>query len=122
MSQKAREIVRGGGNAYDSATLIEAYLRTFPVDTKIEPAPPKRDSVAYFLFDVGRSFPRPQAVVALEVAGDLSELLGHPGQHFERSPVTAEAGHSLVHLALHLFERHRSSCRHGGRWAPTAPL
>jgi hypothetical protein len=38
------------------AAALEAYLRTFPVDTKIPPAPSNRDSVAYFLFDAGRGY------------------------------------------------------------------
>lgn len=54
--QKAREVTRGADNSFDKANLIEAYLRTFAVDTKIKPAPPKRDSVAYFLFDVQRGY------------------------------------------------------------------
>ncbi len=53
---KAREITRGMDNAYDRAAAIDQYLRTFPVDTKIPPAPSNRDSVAYFLFDAGRGY------------------------------------------------------------------
>jgi transglutaminase-like putative cysteine protease len=56
IGQKSREVVGNADNPYDKATAIEQYLRTFAVDTKINPAPPKRDSVAYFLFDVGRGY------------------------------------------------------------------
>jgi len=56
IGQKSREVVGSADNPYDKATAIEQYLRTFAVDTKINPAPPKRDSVAYFLFDVGRGY------------------------------------------------------------------
>jgi transglutaminase-like putative cysteine protease len=54
--QKAREITAGATNPYDQATLIEQYIRTFPVDTTIKAAPGKRDSVAYFLFDIQRGY------------------------------------------------------------------
>ncbi|HEY4684661.1 MAG TPA: transglutaminase domain-containing protein [Dehalococcoidia bacterium] len=43
-------------NPYDRAVAIERYLRTFAIDTKIRPAPPKRDSVEYFLFDLRRGY------------------------------------------------------------------
>jgi hypothetical protein len=56
VTQKSREVTSTATNAYDKAAQLEQYLRTIPVDTKINPAPPKRDSVAYFLFDVGRGY------------------------------------------------------------------
>jgi transglutaminase-like putative cysteine protease len=56
VGQKAREITSSANNPYDKAAQLEQYLRTFPVDTKINPAPPKRDSVSYFLFDIGRGY------------------------------------------------------------------
>jgi hypothetical protein len=56
IASKAREVTAGAPTAYDKANLLEQYLRTFPVDTKISAAPPKRDSVAYFLFDAGRGY------------------------------------------------------------------
>jgi hypothetical protein len=36
--------------------LIEQYLRTFAVDTQIKPAPSRKDSVEYFLFDIQRGY------------------------------------------------------------------
>jgi transglutaminase-like putative cysteine protease len=56
VAAKAREVTSGAPTAYDKANLLEQYLRTIPVDTKIKPAPAKRDSVAYFLFDAGRGY------------------------------------------------------------------
>jgi transglutaminase-like putative cysteine protease len=53
---KAREVTLSGATPYDKANLLEQYLRTFPVDTKIDPAPPKQDSVDYFLFTAGRGY------------------------------------------------------------------
>jgi transglutaminase-like putative cysteine protease len=53
---KAIEVTQGAANAYDQAAAIEEFLRTYPIDTKIPAAPPKRDSVAYFLFDVQRGY------------------------------------------------------------------
>lgn len=56
IGQKATEVVGTADNPYDKAAALERFLRTYAVDTKINPAPPKRDSVAYFLFDVGRGY------------------------------------------------------------------
>jgi len=53
---KAREITQGMDNPYDKANSIEQYLRTITVDTKIQAAPPKRDSVDYFLFTSQRGY------------------------------------------------------------------
>ncbi len=53
---KALEVTRGANNSFDKATEIEKFLRAYVVDTKIPPAPAKRDSVAYFLFDIGRGY------------------------------------------------------------------
>ena len=56
VTAKAREVTAGHDNPYDRATAIEAYLRTLGVDTKINPAPSRRDSVEYFLFTLGRGY------------------------------------------------------------------
>jgi transglutaminase-like putative cysteine protease len=56
VARKAREVTVGATNPYDRASMIERYLRTFPIDTKIPPAPAKKDSVEYFLFDAGRGY------------------------------------------------------------------
>jgi transglutaminase-like putative cysteine protease len=56
VKDKAREVAGSAASAFDKATAIEAYLRTFDVDTKIEAAPPKRDSVDYFLFEARRGY------------------------------------------------------------------
>ena len=53
---QALQVTRGANNPFDGAVQIEQFLRTFAIDTQIDPAPAKRDSVAYFLFDVGRGY------------------------------------------------------------------
>jgi len=53
---KARDITRGETTPYDKAVAIETYLRSFPVDYTIDPPPPGRDSVDYFLFDTQRGY------------------------------------------------------------------
>lgn len=53
---KAREVTSAADNPYDRAAQIEQYLRTFAIDTEIKPAPPKKDSVEYFLFDARRGY------------------------------------------------------------------
>ncbi len=53
---KARELTAGADNTFDKASLIEQYLRTFAIDTRIPAAPPNRDSVDYFLFELQRGY------------------------------------------------------------------
>jgi transglutaminase-like putative cysteine protease len=56
VAAKARELSLSADNPYDKAVAIEQHLRTLAIDTKIDPAPPKRDSVEYFLFTLGRGY------------------------------------------------------------------
>jgi transglutaminase-like putative cysteine protease len=54
---KAREVSAGANNAYDRAAAIEQFLRAnYPANLKIAPAPPRQDSVDYFLFDVQEGY------------------------------------------------------------------
>jgi len=53
---KALEVTAGQTNVYDKAAAIERFLRTYSVDTTIDAAPPKADSVDYFLFDAQRGY------------------------------------------------------------------
>jgi hypothetical protein len=56
VKDKAQEVTAGTSNAYDKATAIERFLRTYSVDTAIDAAPPKADSVDYFLFDAQKGY------------------------------------------------------------------
>lgn len=47
----ARQVTQDGAAPYDQALALEAFLRQFPYDLAIAPAPPGRDVVDYFLFD-----------------------------------------------------------------------
>jgi transglutaminase-like putative cysteine protease len=51
VKDKAAEVAAGKTNPYDKATAIEQFLRGYAIDTEIAAAPPKQDSVDYFLFD-----------------------------------------------------------------------
>ena len=54
---KAREVAAGADNPFDQATQIEQFLRSnYPIRLDIAAAPPTRDSVAYFLFDVQEGY------------------------------------------------------------------
>ncbi len=46
----AERITKDTTNNYDKATVLEAYLRTFTYNEFIQPPPPDRDVVDYFLF------------------------------------------------------------------------
>ena len=56
VARKTLEVTGSAGNAYDRAAAVERYLRTFPNDFDVPAAPPGRDSVDYFLFDVQRGY------------------------------------------------------------------
>ncbi|MEX2247080.1 MAG: transglutaminase domain-containing protein [Dehalococcoidia bacterium] len=54
---KAREVTRGVGDTpYDQAIAVQEFLRTFPNNYKVDAAPPGRDSVDYFLFDLQEGY------------------------------------------------------------------
>ena len=92
ISRKTLEVTAGADNMYDKASQIEQFLRTLAVDTKIPAAPPKRDSVAYFLFDLGRGYFDYHAsamVVMLRTMGVPSRLaVGYTVRPQDRIPDT----------------------------------
>lgn len=53
---KAEEVTGQAVTPLDQVVLIEAYLRTFPIDYDVSATPPGRDSVDYFLFDLQRGY------------------------------------------------------------------
>lgn len=52
----AHEIAGGEGSAFDKATAVERYLRSFEYALDITAPPPDRDGVDYFLFDLRRGY------------------------------------------------------------------
>jgi transglutaminase-like putative cysteine protease len=52
----ARELTQAAPTPYDRAAAIEAYLRTFPYTLEVEPPPPGRDVVDYFLFTARQGY------------------------------------------------------------------
>jgi len=52
----ARELTRAAPNPYERAIAIEAYLRNFPYTLEVEPPPPDRDVVDYFLFTAQQGY------------------------------------------------------------------
>ncbi|HEX5368538.1 MAG TPA: transglutaminase domain-containing protein [Dehalococcoidia bacterium] len=90
IAAKANEVTAGATNPYDIASKIEEYLRTFPIDMKIPAAPPKEDSVAYFLFDAKRGYFDYHAsamVVMLRTLGIPARLaVGYVVKPEDRSP------------------------------------
>lgn len=56
IAAKAQDVTAAAPTAFDKAVALEQYLRTFPVDTEIAAAPPRKDSVEYFLFDAKRGY------------------------------------------------------------------
>lgn len=56
VAQLARDVTRGAATPYDQALALEAFLRQFPYDLEVAPAPAGRDVVDYFLFDAQRGY------------------------------------------------------------------
>jgi hypothetical protein len=52
----ARELTQAAPTPYDRAAAIEAYLRTFSYTLEVEPPPPGRDVVDYFLFTAQQGY------------------------------------------------------------------
>ncbi len=53
----AERVVGRAGNAYDMAIAVQTYLReTYPYNLKVEPPPPGRDAVDYFLYEAQEGF------------------------------------------------------------------
>ena len=52
----ARELTQGAPTPYDRAAAIETYLRSFPYTLEVEPPPPGRDVVDYFLFTAQQGY------------------------------------------------------------------
>lgn len=48
----AQEITAGYDNDYDRAHALETFLRQYPYSLEVEPPPPRRDPVDFFLFDL----------------------------------------------------------------------
>jgi transglutaminase-like putative cysteine protease len=53
---KALEVTAGATTQYDKAAALEQFLRTYTVNYDIAAAPPKQDSVEYFLFDAKEGY------------------------------------------------------------------
>jgi len=52
----AQKLTQAAPTPYDRAAAIETYLRTFPYTLEIEPPPPGRDVVDYFLFTTQKGY------------------------------------------------------------------
>lgn len=49
--EEAQRITAGVGTPYEKAVALETYLRDFPYNLQVEAAPPRTDSVDFFLFE-----------------------------------------------------------------------
>jgi transglutaminase-like putative cysteine protease len=58
VSEEAARVIREANatTPYEAAKAIEAYLRTFPYDLKVQSPPPGRDAVDFFLFELKRGY------------------------------------------------------------------
>ncbi|MCD6291324.1 MAG: transglutaminase domain-containing protein, partial [Anaerolineae bacterium] len=103
---KAAEVVAGIDNPYDRAVAIENYLRTFEYTLKINPPPPDRDVVDYFLFDLRKGYCDYYAsamVVMARAVGIPARLAvgyasGYYDEHTDEYTVTEADAHSWPEL------------------------
>ncbi len=100
-------IVVGTDNSYDKAIRIQSYLReNFTYDLSIREAPPRRDVVDYFLFDVQAGFCSHYATamsVMLRSAGVPSRVVtgyatGEYQSEFQAYRVPESASHAWVEV------------------------
>ncbi len=56
VKELAKEVTQGMETPYDKAKALESYLRTFPYTTTVTKAPPERDVVDYFLFELKKGY------------------------------------------------------------------
>ena len=56
VKELAKEVTQGMETPYDKAKAIESYLRTFSYTTTVTKAPPERDVVDYFLFELKKGY------------------------------------------------------------------
>ena len=58
VAEEAQRVVaeKGAKTPYERARVTEEYLRSFPYDLLVESAPPGRDTVDFFLFDLKRGY------------------------------------------------------------------
>ena len=52
----AQSLTADAPTAYDKALAIQNYLRSYPYELEIQPAPPGRDVTDYFLFDLKKGY------------------------------------------------------------------
>jgi transglutaminase-like putative cysteine protease len=53
---KALQVTAGANTPFEKAAALEQFLRTYSINYDIAAAPPKQDSVEYFLFDVEEGY------------------------------------------------------------------
>ncbi|MHB8619791.1 MAG: DUF4129 domain-containing transglutaminase family protein [Chloroflexota bacterium] len=56
VKQLAETVTSGHATAFDKATALQNYIRTFPYDVNIPAPPPGRDGVDWFLFDMRKGY------------------------------------------------------------------
>lgn len=56
VTELAQEITSSQDNNYDRARALESFLRQYPYSLEVEPPPPRRDPVDFFLFDLQRGY------------------------------------------------------------------
>jgi len=98
----SNQVARSRRNNYDKAVAIEQFLRRYPYTLDVKPAPPDRDAVEYFLFDLKQGYCdyfASSMVVLLRLQGVPARLAtGYVAGKFDNNTrkfiVTEEEAHS----------------------------
>ncbi|MFQ6000430.1 MAG: DUF3488 and DUF4129 domain-containing transglutaminase family protein [Anaerolineae bacterium] len=87
VKELALELTREYDNIYDKAVALEEYLRQIPYNEDIEPPPPDRDGVDYFLFDSREGYcdyyASAMAVMARAVGIPARIAVGYAGGEYD---------------------------------------
>ncbi len=104
----AREVTAPYDNAFDKASALESYLRTYAYNQNIAAPPPKADGVDYFLFDVKEGYCDYYAsamAVMLRAVGIPARLVAGytPGEYVASPP--EDAGRPTTRDTYQVLER-----------------
>lgn len=96
VTELARTVTAGAATPYDQAVALERFLRQYPYDLSVAPAPPKQDIVDYFLFDAKTGYCDYYASAMVVLARSLG-LPARLAIGFATGDYDSEANAFLVH-------------------------
>jgi len=104
VGQLARRLAEGIEHPYDQAVAIESYLRRMPYTLNPKPAPPRRDFVDFFLFDLQEGYCTYYASAMVVMLREL----GIPARFVEGYAIRASAPFTVDDRGWRVYEARNS--------------